>query len=120
MAGLGGAEAELGALPSDLKRVFTGLLRYFLPNLRFGPMDVAKAENFAAYKLTSTAAASTGEFSIQHGMGRVPYLILPVLDVTAVGSRTIPLTVTRAADNSRLYLKTEAGSTSAVFQLIVE
>lgn len=121
MAGLGGAEAEIGGVrDTDLKVRLTSLLRYFLPNLRFGPVDVAKAENFAAYKVTSTTAASTGEFSVMHSMGRVPYLVVPMLDLQTVGARIVPLTVTRAADASRLYLKTESGSTSAVFSVYVE
>jgi hypothetical protein len=118
MAAPGGIEAELGPLPIELKRIFTNVFRAFLPNLRFGPMDTAKAENFAAYKLTSTTAASTAEFSIAHGMGRTPYLILPALDLTAVGSKFVPLEVSRAADSQRIYLKSSV--TSTPFSMYVE
>ena len=48
------------------------------------------------------------------------YLVMPVIPLDLVGARSIPLTVTRAADDQRVYLKTEAGSTSAPFSLYVE
>lgn len=120
MAALGGAEALLNGLKDDTKRILIDFTRFFLPNLRFGPLDVTKAENFAAFKLTSTSGTSTGEFSFEHGMGRTPYLAIPVVDLSAVGSRFLALTVTRAADDRRIYLKPEAGSTNAVFSVVVE
>lgn len=120
MAALGGLEALLGGLETGTKKVFTEVLRALVPNLRVGPVDTAKAENFAGYKLTSTTATSTGEFSVEHGIGRTPYLLLPVVDLTAVGSALVPLEVTRAADDRRLYLKTQAGSTNVPFSIYVE
>lgn len=121
MAALGGIEALLGSLEAGVKKTMTEVMRALVPNLRIGPLDTVKAENFAAYKLTSTTASDTSEFSIEHGIGRTPYLVHQVMDVSAVGARLgIPLTVTRAADANRLYFKTEAGSTSAVFSLYVE
>ena len=113
--------AELGGLPADTKKVLTNLFTYLVPNLRFGPVDhQTKAENFQAYFVESTTAASTGEFSIQHGLGRTPYLAIPVLPLDLVGAQLVPLTVTRAADGQRVYLKTEAGYTSAPVALLLE
>lgn len=121
MASLGGLEALLGGLETTTKKTLTEVLRAMVPYLRFGPLDTPKAENFAGYKVTSTTAASTGEFSVEHGIGRTPYFYSQIGDLAAVGSRTgIPLTVTRAADERRLYFKTEAGSTNAVFSLYIE
>lgn len=121
MAALGGVETLLGGLESTTKKVLTEVLRALVPNLRFGPMDTAKAENFAAYKVSSTTGTSTGEFSVAHGIGRTPYLASQLVDLSAVGSRLgVPLTVTRAADDRRLYFKTEAGSTNVPFSLYVE
>ena len=45
---------------------------------------------------------------------------MPVLDLNSSGMETGPLRVTRPADASRLYLKTSAGSTGAVFALQLE
>lgn len=121
MAAIGGLLAIINGLEAQTKRVMTEFVNAAFPNLRIGPLDTVKAENFAGYKLTSTTATSTGEFSIEHGIGRAPYLAHQVVDLSVIGARLgIPLTVTRAADDRRMYFKTEAGSTSAVFSLYVE
>ena len=114
-------ESLLGGLPSDLKRVLTEAFRYVVPNTRFGQVDhQLKSESFNAFYVVSTTATSTGEFSIVHGLGRAPYLALPLLRLDSSGGRIVPLTVTRVADRSRVYLKTEAGSTGALFNLFLE
>lgn len=121
MASIGFVESLIGGLAADVKRPLLEAFRYILPNARFGPVEhQAKAESFQGYYLSSTSATSTSEFSVVHGLGRTPYLCVPVLPLDLVGARTIPLTVTRAADGSRVYLKTEAGSTSAPFSIYVE
>lgn len=121
MAALGGLEAIIGGLQADTRRVMTELLRAMVPFLRFGPVEhQQKAENFASYVVVSTTAASTGEFSIAHGLGRAPYRAMPVMDLNSSGMHMVPLTVTRPADASRIYLKTEAGSTNVVFALQIE
>jgi hypothetical protein len=114
-------EALLGGLEANTKRALTEVFRYDLPNHKFGPVDhQTKSENFQGYYVSSTADSSTGEFSIVHGLGRTPYLMVPVVPLDVVGARSIPLTVTRAADGNRVYVKTEAGSTSAPFFLYLE
>ena len=121
MAIPGYVNALLGGLDEATKRVLTQVFQYVLPNAKFGPVDhQTKSESFQGYYLQSTSATSTGEFSIQHGLGRTPYLLIPVAPLDLVGSRLIPLTITRAADDQRVYLKTEAGSTSAPFSLYLE
>ena len=121
MSSPGYVESLIGGLEATTKRALVEAFRYILPNTNFGPVEhQTKAVNFQGYYVVSTAAASTGEFSIVHGLGRTPYLALPVVPLDLVGARAIPLTVTRAADGQRVYLKTEAGSTSAVFALYVE
>lgn len=121
MAALGGLESIIGGLPADMRRVMTELLRAFAPFLRYGPVEhQQKAENFASYVIVSTTATSTGEFSVAHGLGRAPYRAMPALDLNSSGMHMVPLTVTRPADASRIYLKTEAGSTNVVFALQVE
>ena len=119
MAQTGYAEALLGGLPQDVKRVLTELMRYVLPNGKFGPVaHQAKTESFQAYWGESTTAASTGEFSIVHGLERITYVAIPVLPLDVVGARTVPLEVSRVADGQRVYLKST--STSAPFYLYLE
>ena len=121
MAPLGSAEAEIGSLPPDLKRVFTNLLRIVVPFLRYGPAEhQAKAENFASYCLVSTTATDTGEFSVAHGLGRAPYRAEQVVNLNSSGMEYLNLRVSRPADASRIYLKAVAGSTNKVFALQIE
>ena len=121
MAVPGYAEALLGGLSQDVKRVLTELVRYVLPNGRFGPADAhqTKSESFQAYwMLSTTASTANEEFSIIHGMGRTPYLAVPVMDLVSSGGQSVPLTVSRPADSQRLYLR--SASTSVPFVLLVE
>lgn len=120
MASLGGLEALVGGLDANTKKSLVEVLRALVPNLRIGPLDTAKAENFLAYKVTSTTASSTGEFSVEHGMGRTPYLAIPVMDVGSSRTCFVPLEVTRPADARRIYVKTDAGFTDRVFALYLE
>ena len=87
--------------------------------ITFGDPDhQRKATNARAYFEVSTTAASTGEFSIQHGMGTAPTLAIPVIDVGQPGAQLVPLHVTRAADSQRIYLKST--STGARVTLLLE
>ena len=102
-----------------MKKTFTNVFTYLVPNLRFGPIEhQTKAENFIGFYVNSTTAASTGEFSVLHGMGRTPYLLKPVLPLDVVGAAIVPLEVSRAADAQRVYLKST--STSAPISLYLE
>lgn len=120
MSSLGGLEALLGGLDDNTKRALTEVLRALVPNLRGGPVDhQVKLENFQRYYVNSTTASSSNtEFSVVHGMGRAPYAMRAVLPLDAVGSRLVPLTVSRAADAVRVYLTSP--STSAPFTLELE
>ena len=121
MASLGAIDAELGGLEPTLKRALMAVFRYLVPNLQFGPVDhQTKSLNHQAWFLTSTTATSTSEFSIVHGLGRTPYLAIPVLALGSSATGLIPLEVTRPADTQRVYLKTTANSTGKVFSLLVE
>ena len=87
--------------------------------ITFGePTHQRKATNARAYFEVSTTATSTGEFSIRHGMGVTPTLAIPVLDVGQPNAHLVPLQVTRAADDQRIYLKST--STGALFTLLLE
>ena len=77
------------------------------------------AENLQAVFLqgTTPAAANTA-FSIEHGLGTTPYLLIPVLDLQSVSSSIVRLTVAAAPDARRVYLKSP--DTSAAFGVLVE
>lgn len=95
-------------------------MRYLIPNGRFGPIShQTKSENFQAYYvLSTTASTANDEFSVTHGLGRTPYLIVPVLPLDQVGAKTVRLQVSRAADGQRVYLKSP--EVSAPIALLIE
>lgn len=122
MADLGFIEGEIRALPADLRATFTRIFRGFLKDIRFGhpkgeqpdPMLNLGGGFFSA---TTPAVANT-EFVITHGFGRTPYLVIPVLPLDVVGAQMVPLTVTRAADDRRIYLSSSV--TNAAITIAVE
>ena len=121
MASLGYIEGLLGALDDSIKKVLVQVVRAMVPTQRFGPVDhQVKSENFQAYYVLSTTASSTGtEFSIQHGLGRAPYLALPVIPLDSTRFEHVHLRVTRSADAQRVYLSSP-DSTGALIALLLE
>lgn len=119
MADIGYIEAELGSLPPDHKKGLVSAFRYVLRNLSFGAVEhQTAATNFQAYYLTSTTpAVAQTEFSIAHGLASTPNVVIPVLGLDAVNSQIVPLSVSRAADDKRIYLK--SSSTSAAIAVLV-
>lgn len=110
----------LGGLPPDIKKVLTEAFRYVLPNGRFGPVShQTKVENFQAYYVQGVTSSVAGtEFSIVHGLGRAPYLALPVIPLDLVDAQLVGLSVTRVADSQRVYLA--SASTNVTIALYVE
>lgn len=106
MASAAYIETLLGSVAGDVKKAMKDVFTYLLRNVRFGrPGDAEPAENFSGhFYLGRTHAVSGTEFVIAHKLERAPYLAIPVLDLQTVGSETIPLQVTRAADSSFIYL----------------
>ena len=118
MADIGAIKAELASFEGTQKSSLLNIFTYILNNLAFGAVEhQTRASNFQMYYLESTTAASTGEFSIAHGLGSAPSVLLPVLPLNSVGAQVVPLQVTRAADDKRVYLK--SSSTSAAFAVLV-
>lgn len=107
MANASYVESLLGGIDRDLRAAFKRVHDYILTNLRFGPAThQTRASNWQAYYLTSTTPADANvEFSVVHGLGKAPYLLIPVLPLDRVGAATINLQVTRAADANRVYLR---------------
>lgn len=114
-------EQLTGGLDANVKRALKQIFDYVLKGgLRFGrPDDETASENFTAafYESTTHAVANT-EFSIEHGFGRTPYLVMPVLPLDTPDAQIVPLKVTQAADSKRIYLSSSA--TSAAIRLYVE
>lgn len=107
----------LNNLPADLRPSLTAAFDYLQDNFRLG--DGARATNAQWYRFSSTTATTANqEFSIRHAAGQTPSKLIPVLDLTQIGSQIVPLTVSRAPDDQRLYLK--SSSTGAVFEVYVE
>lgn len=98
--------SQLGGVEVSLKRLLVNVFRYLLTNLRFGrPEDQSRAENMQAYFYTAiTPSVANEEFTIAHGLGRAPYLLIPVMPLDE-GAQIVRLTVSRAADAARVYLK---------------
>lgn len=118
MADIGAIKAELASFQGAQKSSLLNCFTYLLNNLSFGAVaHQTRATNFQAYYLESTTAASTGEFSVAHGLNSAPNWLMPVLPLGSIGARLVPLEVTRAADDKRVYLKST--STSAAFAVLV-
>lgn len=101
------------------RRALEECFTHVMGNLRFGvPEHQTRATNLQTYFVASTTAASTGEFSIVHGLGSAPHLAFQVLDLSQPGAKLVPLEVSKAADGSRLYLKST--STTAPFWMLIE
>jgi len=109
-----------GTVAADIRLAADRAFTYVLANLRFGAVEhQTRATNFQAYWLTGTTSSNANaEFSIAHGLGRTPVVAFPVLPLNSENAQTVPLTVSRAADAQRVYLK--SSSTSAAIALLVE
>jgi hypothetical protein len=120
MADLGYVHSVLRQVPDPTtRRALETIFTHVLGNIRFGvPEQQTRAVNLQTYFQAFTTGASTGEFTVPHGMGQVPHFALMALDLSQPGSQLVPLEVSRAADVTRLYLKST--STSAACWLLVE
>jgi hypothetical protein len=121
MADKGYVNGLLSAIPdATTKRVVQKAFEYVLDNMRLGaPEHQRRATNLQSYWLeASTPAAANEEFSIVHGLNAVPAWAWPMLELDKPGAKLVPLEVTRAADNKRIYLR--SSSTSAPIVVLVE
>lgn len=113
-------ESSLGGIDATLKRALKTVFEYVLSNIRFGPIDNdLKSENFAGRFYTGTTAAiANAEFSVKHELQVKPKLLIPVLDPLVVNAVLPDLTVSKAADLERVYLK--SSKVSATFAIYLE
>lgn len=119
MATPGYIESLVGNLEAPLRLALTRIFDYVLRNLRFGPVtNQVRTENFQAYYYTTTTPATANEeFSVAHGLGRVPYVLIQVLSLDSVNQAIVPVQVSRAADASRFYLKSSSTGVSVAFMV---
>lgn len=120
MADASYVKSIVGGLEANVKKAISEAFTYVLGNLRFGAVEhQTRATNFQAYWLTGTTSSNASqEFSIAHGLGRIPNVAFPVLPLDQVGSQSVTLQISRASDAQRVYLK--SASTSVAFALLVE
>ena len=118
------AKALLGGIEADLKKALFKVVEYvFDRNFAFGPMDTDVAQtattNFSGrYLKVTTAATANQEVAIAHGLGRIPNVCWQVLSPSAVNGRFIgDLTITRAADATRIYVSSVSTSATVFFYL---
>jgi hypothetical protein len=122
VADYGNVETKLAGIPDDqgVRRILKDIFRYTLADTRFGrSTDGESAKNFGGgfFKGTTPGTANQ-EFSITHSFGRTPYLLIPVLPLDQVNATIVRLQLSKAADPSRVYLKSP--DTSAVFYVYIE
>jgi hypothetical protein len=120
VADIGYIKTLLGAMPNEAKRALEQAFTYLLGNLTLGaPEEARRAKNFQWYWFSATTSSvANTEFSIAHGLGKVPSVVIPILPLNTVGGKVVNLEVSRAADSNRIYLKSP--STSAPIVVLVE
>lgn len=116
MADLGDIESTIRTLPQPLRAPMNQIVRPLVKDMRFGHpkgMQPDPAQNFGGGFFAATTAATPGEeFTIAHGFGRTPYLAIPVLPLDQVNASTVQLTVSRVADDKRVYFTSTEASVS--------
>jgi len=120
MASKGYVATLLNPLEATVKKALGSVFDYTLDSWRFGPVTHQKrSENVQAYYANSTTPGTPNEeFSIVHGLGVTPYLVLPVLALDQVGAKVVRLTNARAPDNRRVYLSSP--DVDSAFTVLIE
>jgi hypothetical protein len=93
---------------------------HVIDNGQIGGIEAGqKAINFRWYRLDGvTSTTANEEFSMVHGLGVVPFHVLPLVPLGSSGGQLVRLKVTRPADAIRLYLSSP--DTAASFTILVE
>ena len=118
MADIGYVKADLGSFEGAQKNSLNNILTYVLNNLSFAKLDRGRATNAQMYYISGTTSSNASvEFSIAHGLTSAPSYLIPVMSLDEVGAQMVPLQVSRAADDKRVYLK--SSSTGAAITVMV-
>jgi hypothetical protein len=108
MADFGYVQNTLAGLSeTGTRKILEAVLRYILKDIRFGRGTSGEpSQNMGGgFFSATTPTVPNTEFSIVHTFGRTPYLLIPVLPLNQVNAKIVRLQVSRAADASRIYLK---------------
>jgi hypothetical protein len=117
MASKGYVQSLLNGLPSEIKVLLQPAFDHVLDTWKLGTATKAANASWYKFSVTTSSVANT-EFSFRHGLNQIPTYLVPVVDLASVNSQLVPLTVSRAADDQRVYLK--SASTSAVMNIYLE
>ena len=117
MANLGFIETLLGIFPDKEKRSLGKAFEEVTKFTRVGVAETGtKSENLSgAFYAVTTSTTAGQEVAVSHNFGTAPYLLVPVVDLTSSGGSIIPMTVTRAADASYLYLSSSETEKTMLF-----
>lgn len=110
----------LGGLEAGLRAAFVLIFEYLFANLRLGrPSTTARrSENLQWYYYEAiTDAVANTEFSIEHGLARAPFTLIPHLNLQIKNAKMVRLTVPRVADTRRVYLSSPDTSATISFYL---
>lgn len=121
MADIGYIRGQLTSIKDEALRIrLINVFEHLVNDWRIGAPDhQTRAENAQLYWEKSTTPGTASEdFSLSHGLTYVPKYAIPVLELDKPGAQLVPLTVTKAADNRRLYLRST--STGAPILLLIE
>jgi len=117
MAASGYVTTILNALDADIRKVIDQAFQYVMREYSLGA--ATKAENFAWYRVDGvTSTSANTEFSVVHGMSGAPAKFIPFLDLSVINATLPELTVSRAPDARRIYLKSP--QTGASFMAYLE
>lgn len=118
IADKGAIDLELNTLDPAIRGPVSRAFHALMDGWRLGePGEGKRGINAQWYQRTFTTPANANtEFTIAHGLAAIPVAIYPVLFLDQVNSQMVPLTVSRAADVNRIYLKSSStGATGMVW-----
>lgn len=113
MADRGYIKSLINGIADDITRRSLNLaFDEVLQNFRVGPVeDMTRAVNGQTYFFqTTTPSTASTEFTIHHGQGQTPLWVRPILPLDSVNAQSVLLTVTKAADDQRIYLSSPSTS----------
>lgn len=117
MSAPGYVQSLINKLDAETRAVLTTVFDYVMRENALGANT--KAENFSWFRVEgTTSSVANTEFSVLHGMAQTPSKLIPIIPLDTVNAVFPKLTVSRAADARRIYLKSD--STSAFFQAYLE
>ena len=119
MASIGYLESLLNTLPAAVKTPLVAFTREAFKTLQFGApsTEAVAATNLHGHLVPVTTAGVSGqEVAVAHKLGRVPRMLLNFVSLDTVNATLVPLTVTKAADATYLYLSsTVTGASTHVY-----